>query len=56
MPEVLARWLRRWLDERGYETKLVINVTDINDKIYDAAPGASAQLRLGRDSVVPRGQ
>ena len=44
VPEVLARWLRRWLDERGYETKLVINVTDINDKIYDAAPGASAQL------------
>jgi cysteinyl-tRNA synthetase len=44
VPEVLARWLNRWLEERGYETKLVINVTDINDKIYDAAPGASAQL------------
>jgi len=44
VPEVLARWLRRWLDVRGYETKLVINVTDINDKIYDAAPGASARL------------
>jgi cysteinyl-tRNA synthetase len=44
VPEVLARWLKRWLDHRGYETKLVINVTDINDKIYDAAPGASAKL------------
>ena len=33
-----------WLGETGYETKLVINITDINDKIYDAASGASAQL------------
>jgi cysteinyl-tRNA synthetase len=37
-------WLERWLDESGYETKLVVNITDINDKIYAAAPGASAQL------------
>ncbi len=44
VPEVLARWLKRWLELQGYETKLVINITDINDKIYDAAPGASAQL------------
>jgi cysteinyl-tRNA synthetase len=44
VPEVLGRWLKRWLDLRGYETKLVINITDISDKIYDAAPGASAQL------------
>src|SRR5207342_2176189 len=41
---VLPLWLKRWLTERGYETKLVVNITDINDKIYDAAPGASAQL------------
>ena len=44
VPEVLSRWLRRWLELRGYVTKLVINITDINDKIYDAAPGASAKL------------
>jgi cysteinyl-tRNA synthetase len=44
VPFVVAMWLRRWLDETGYETKLVINITDINDKIYDAAPGASARL------------
>ena len=44
VPEVLARWLKRWLELRGYDAKLVINITDINDKIYDAAPGASAQL------------
>jgi cysteinyl-tRNA synthetase len=41
---VLPLWLKRWLTSRGYETKVVVNITDINDKIYDAAPGASAQL------------
>jgi cysteinyl-tRNA synthetase len=44
VPFVLPLWLKRWLERTGYETKLVINITDINDKIYDAAPGASAQL------------
>ena len=43
-PFVIGMWLRRWLLERGYETVLVHNITDINDKIYDAAPGASAEL------------
>ena len=28
----------------GYDAKLVHNITDINDKIYDAAPGKSAEL------------
>jgi cysteinyl-tRNA synthetase len=41
---VLPLWLQRWLHDRGYGTKLVVNITDINDKIYDAAPGASAKL------------
>ncbi len=36
-PFVLSMWLRRWLVERGYEVTLVENITDINDKIYDAA-------------------
>jgi cysteinyl-tRNA synthetase len=44
VPFVVAMWLRRWLKTTGYETKLAINITDINDKIYDAAPDASAQL------------
>ncbi|MEX2211600.1 MAG: cysteine--tRNA ligase [Gaiellaceae bacterium] len=44
VPEVLSRWLKRWLVLQGYDVTLVINVTDINDKIYEAAPGASAQL------------
>ncbi len=30
-------WMRQWLAERGYEVKLVENITDINDKIYEAA-------------------
>src|SRR5207248_4459138 len=44
VPFVIGMWLRRWLRERGYEATLVHNITDINDKIYDAAPGASADL------------
>ena len=28
----------------GYDATLVHNITDVNDKIYDAAPGASAEL------------
>jgi cysteinyl-tRNA synthetase len=44
VPFVLSMWLKRWLGRTGYETTLVINITDINDKIYDAAPGESAAL------------
>ncbi|HEY7706456.1 MAG TPA: cysteine--tRNA ligase [Gaiellaceae bacterium] len=43
-PFVVGMWLRTWLRERGYDATLVHNITDINDKIYEAAPGASAQL------------
>ena len=34
----------RGCGSRGYEATLVHNITDVNDKIYDAAPGASAEL------------
>ena len=43
-PFVVGMWLRSWLRATGYEAQLVHNITDINDKIYDAAPGASAEL------------
>ena len=43
-PFVLGMWLRSWLGERGYDATLVHNITDVNDKIYEAAPGASAEL------------
>jgi cysteinyl-tRNA synthetase len=36
-PFVVFSWLKRFLQSRGLEAKLVINVTDVNDKIYTAA-------------------
>jgi cysteinyl-tRNA synthetase len=36
-PFVLSMWLRRWLRHQGYDVTLVENVTDVNDKIYEAA-------------------
>ena len=43
-PFVLSMWLKRWLEDSGYDVTLVENITDVNDKIYAAAPGASARL------------
>ena len=42
-PFVVSMWMRAWFRERGYEVKLVENITDINDKIYEAA----ARQQLG---------
>jgi cysteinyl-tRNA synthetase len=41
-PFVVFMLLRRFLAHEGYRPRLVINVTDINDKIYDAARDAGA--------------
>ncbi|MBA3808407.1 MAG: cysteine--tRNA ligase [Solirubrobacterales bacterium] len=46
-PFVVFSLLRRFLAHEGYEVSLVINITDVNDKIYDAARAqgrASAEL------------
>jgi cysteinyl-tRNA synthetase len=43
-PFVVSMWLRHWLREQGRDVTLVENITDINDKIYAAAPGDSARL------------
>src|SRR5918992_4815087 len=42
-PFVLSLWLKRWLEEKGYEVKLVENITDVDDHIYEEA----AKLGLG---------
>jgi len=36
-PYVLSIWLKQWLEQQGYEVMLAENITDINDKIYEAA-------------------
>jgi cysteinyl-tRNA synthetase len=46
-PFVVFSLLKRFLEHEDYEVDLVINVTDVNDKIYDAAIAqgrASAEL------------
>src|SRR5947208_13807958 len=46
-PFVVFALLERFLEHEGYEVTLVENVTDVNDKIYDAARDAgvaSAEL------------
>src|ERR1035437_958960 len=40
-PYVVFSLLARFLAHEGYETTLVINITDVNDKIYDAARAQS---------------
>jgi len=54
-PFVLGMWLRSWLLATGYEVTLVHNITDVNDKIYEAAPGASAELAAKANRLVSRG-
>src|SRR3954470_22931929 len=34
---VVFSWLKRFLAHEGYDVTFVANVTDVNDKIYDAA-------------------
>jgi cysteinyl-tRNA synthetase len=36
-PFVVFSLLKRFLEHEGYDVTLVINITDVNDKIYDAA-------------------
>ena len=36
-PYVVFTLLKRFLEHEGYETRFVANITDVNDKIYDAA-------------------
>jgi len=48
-PYVVFLQLKRFLEHEGYATTLVVNITDVNDKIYtaaDAAGRASAELAM----------
>jgi cysteinyl-tRNA synthetase len=42
-PFVVFSLLARFLRHEGYEVELVINVTDVNDKIYDAAKASGRE-------------
>src|SRR5437879_68859 len=49
-PYVVFALLKRFLEHEGYEVTLVENVTDVNDKIYDAATAAGVpSAELARD-------
>ena len=49
-PFVVFSLLKRFLEHEGYEATLVINVTDINDKIYVAARAAGqASMELAAE-------
>src|SRR5271155_538728 len=36
-PFAIFSLMKRFLEHEGYGVKLVVNITDVNDKIYDAA-------------------
>ncbi|MEA2256293.1 MAG: cysteinyl-tRNA synthetase [Solirubrobacteraceae bacterium] len=49
-PFVVFSLLKRFLEHEGYEVTLVANVTDVNDKIYDAArPLGVPSAQLARE-------
>ena len=36
-PFVLGMWLKRWLVHNGYDVRLVENITDVDDRVYEAS-------------------
>ncbi|HEV7938285.1 MAG TPA: cysteine--tRNA ligase [Solirubrobacteraceae bacterium] len=54
-PFVVFSLLKRFLEHEGYDTTLVVNVTDVNDKIYAAAcadlQSSDPSRRIGRPSA-----
>ena len=49
-PFVVFSVLKRFLEHEGHEVTLVVNVTDVNDKIFDAAREAGVpSVQLARE-------
>ena len=55
-PFVVFSLLKRFLEHEGYAVTLVVNVTDVNDKIYAAAARRVGERGAGRgdDRALPR--
>ncbi len=51
-PFVVFSLLKRFLEHEGYATTLVANITDVNDKIYDAARSTGLpSTQLAQDMI-----
>ena len=56
-PFVVFSLLKRFLEHEGLAVTLVVNITDVNDKIYDAARAQDRHERRaggGDDRALPR--
>jgi cysteinyl-tRNA synthetase len=49
-PFALGIWLKRWLERNGHEVNLVSNVTDVDDRVYEA----SAKAGIGSRELAAR--
>jgi cysteinyl-tRNA synthetase len=49
-PFVLGIWIKRWLERNGYQVKLVSNITDVDDRVYEA----SAKAGIGSRELAER--
>jgi cysteinyl-tRNA synthetase len=49
-PFVLGIWLKHWLERNGYEVRLVANITDVDDHVYEA----SAEAGIGSRELAAR--
>jgi cysteinyl-tRNA synthetase len=49
-PFLLGIWIKRWLELNGYEVTFVSNITDVDDKVYEA----SAKAGIGSRELAAR--